>query len=453
MNESQLLNLIERGEDQTIEFKSSMKLRQDIGATISAFANATGGVILIGVSDEGRIIGANIGRRTIEDLANWVKENTDPRVYPDVKVRKANGKDVIEISVKESDDKPVFFNDRAYQRVGKTNQRLSAGKIRELAKQEHVRLHWDERICERATLEDIDEEKLKWFLGRARLERRLDVDSGISVQEALERLELTRNSRVTNAAILLFGKRPQRFFLQAETRCGRFKGTEPIEFIDMKVFDGNIIDQREDAIEFVKEHIRLHAKIIGTERVEKWEYPIEAIREAITNAICHRDFEMSANVQVRIFDDRVVIWGCGDLPKPLKLADLRRRHKSVLRNFLIGRCFFLIKFIEQWGTGTNRIITACQEHGLPEPLFEEFSGGLVVTLRKYHLTEDTLRILNERQKKIVEYLREHGRINRKACMDLLDTSKDTAYRELSDLLKRGVVSRTGKGKNINYTLA
>ena len=110
----------------------------------------------------------------------------------------------------------------------------------------------------------------------------------------------------------------------------------------MKVFGGNIIDQREDALEFVKEHIQLHAEIKGTERIERWEYPIEAIREAVTNALCHRNYKISSNVQIRIFDDRIEIWGCGSLPEPLTIEDLKKKHDSVLRNPLIGRCFFLI---------------------------------------------------------------------------------------------------------------
>ena len=213
-----------------------------------------------------------------------------------------------------------------------------------------------------------------------------------------------RDGKLTNAAVLLFGKNPQRFFIQSETRCARFKGLKPLEFIDMKVFGGNIIDQRENALEFVKEHIRLHAEIKGTERVERWEYPIEAIREAITNAICHRNYETASNVQIRIFDDRIEVWGCGPLPEPLTPEDLKREHKSILRNPQIGKSFFLIKFIEQWGTGTNRMIEQCLGHGLPEPLFEEVAGDFVVTFRKYNITEEILNELNDRQRKAIEYL-------------------------------------------------
>jgi len=457
MTEKQLRQLIQQGESQNIEFKSSLSLKNEVGETISAFANTDGGVILIGVSDESKILGVDIGKKTVEDLANWVKENTDPQIYPDMKVHQVDGKNIVELSLKESSEKPVFFKDRAFQRVGKTNQRISASKIRELAKQERVKLHWDERICERATEEDIDEEKVKWFLKRARYERRLEIDPGISVREALERLELTRNGRLTNAAVLLFGKNPQRFFLQAETRCGRFKGIKPTKpFIDMKVFEGSIIDQVNAAEDFVLRHISMAAWVEKgkVEREEKWEYPPDVIREAIVNAICHRDYEVPSNVQVRIFDDRIEVWGCGLLPEPLTVEDLKGEHKSILRNPLIGKCFFLIKFIEQWGTGTNDMIDICLEWGLPEPVFKEVAGGLVVTVRK-EITEEFLREkgLNERQMKAVFYVRERGSISNKEYQELLNVSRATATRDLRLLEGKEILRQVGKGRrDLKYVL-
>jgi len=451
--EKDIRKLIQQGESQKTEFKTSLSLSKEIGHTICAFANTLGGNILVGISDKQKIIGLDVGKNTLENLANWIKQNTDPQIYPEIKVYKLNRKNIIKISVKQSIEKPAFFKTHAFQRVGKTNQRISAGKIRELAKQEKIKLHWDERVCKRVGLADIDKEKVRWFLKKAKQERRLEIDPKMLIKQALEKLELARNSRLTNAAILLFGKNPQKFFMQAETRCARFKGIKPLKFIDMKVFAGNIIDQRDDAIEFVKDHIRLQAEIIGMERVETWEYPIEAIREAVTNAICHRNYEISANIQIRIFDDRVEIWGCGSVPEPLTVEALKGEHKSILRNSLVGKCLFLIKFIEQWGTGTNRIINSCLRHGLPEPIFKELSGDLVVILRKYHITEEILERLSERQRKIMEYLREHKKINRKECMTLLNTSKDTVYRDLSELKKNGIITRVGQGKNIYYIFA
>ena len=291
------------------------------------------------------------------------------------------------------------------------------------------------------------------YINEAKFERNFDVEPETPGEEALERLKLIKGGKLTNASILLFGENPSRFFMQAETRCARFKGTKPLEFIDMKVFGGTIINQREDAVAFVKEHIKLHAKIIDTERVETWEYPIEAVREAITNAICHRDYEIASNVQVRIFDDRIEIWGVGPLPEPVTVKDLRKKHDSVLRNPLLGKALFLIKFIEQWGTGTNRIIEECLNHGLPEPLFEEISGSLVVTFRKYHLTEEVLTELTERQRTIIDYLKEHKKMTRRNCIDALSLSRATVNRELSELRRKEIIKKIGKGKYTHYVLA
>jgi len=458
MTKEELKKLIDQSEGHNLELKQSTSLRQEIGQAVSAFANTDGGVILVGVSPKGEIVGVDIGKKTVEDLANWIKENTDPKIYPQILIHKVDDKNVIEIVVKEADEKPIFFSNHAYQRVGRTSPMISVSKIRELAKQERKTLTWDERICEEADIEkDIDEDKVRWFLKKAKAERNLDMDVNTPIVEALERLELTRNGRLTNAAVLLFGRDPQRFFLMAETRCGRFKGTEPVKpFIDMKVFGGSIIDQVDNAEDFVLRNISMAAWVEQgkIERTEKWEYPPDAIREAIINAVCHRDYQISSNVQVRIFDDRIEIWGCGPLPAPLTVEALKRKHVSILRNRLIGKCFFLIKFIEQWGTGTNDIINMCLEHGLPEPSFEEISGGLVITLRK-EITEGFLREkgLNERQIKAVQYIRKKGSISNKEYQDLFNVSRATATRDMKSLEEKGIIKSEGTGKrDLKYVL-
>ncbi len=454
MNQEQLKDLIQKGESEVIEFKGSLKLHNSIGEAISAFSNSKGGIILIGIEDSGKISGVDLGNNTLEKLANRIKLDTDPSIYPKISSYKLDGKDIIVIEIEECHEKPVFYKDKAYKRVGKSTHRLKASEMRKLAKNSGSKIYWDEQICERATLDDIDEDKVREFLKTAKLKRSLDIDPETPIKESLSRLDVLKEEKPTNACVLLFGKNPQRLFLQAETRCARFKGTKPITFIDMKVFDGDLIEQREDSIEFVKEHIRMEAEIKGTERIEKWEYPIEAIREAITNAICHRDYKIASNVQIRIFDDRLEIWGCGPLPEPLTVEDLKKEHRSILRNPLIGRCLFLAKFIEKWGTGTNRIIEKCLEHGLPEPLFEETSGSLVVTFRKYKVDEEILDELNHRQKKAVNYLKEHKSIKSGDLQKLFpEVSQETIRKDLKDLTNRGITKKTGSKRGTEYILA
>ncbi|MCK4734860.1 MAG: hypothetical protein KAT65_20570, partial [Methanophagales archaeon] len=149
-----------------------------------------------------------------------------------------------------------------------------------MAKESGEKVYWDELTCEEANLENIDEEKVRWFLEKARFERRLEISPDISVREALERLNVIKNNKLTNAAILLFGKEPQKFFLQTKLRCARYKGTTPITFIDLRIIEGNIINHVEEAENFVLSHIKKAAKIVGFKRQEVWEYPINALREA-----------------------------------------------------------------------------------------------------------------------------------------------------------------------------
>jgi ATP-dependent DNA helicase RecG len=414
-----------------------------------------GGRIFVGVSNSGKIFGIEIGKDTIERLTNQITQNIDPKIHPRVTVEKIDEKQIIIIKVKESSDHLVLAFGRPYKRMGKSTLRMSKDEYERIILEKHKdKLYFDSQICKGATLADIDNIKIKRFLERASFERRLEINPNITPKEALGKLNLIKKDKLTNGAILLFGKNPQKFFLQSETRCARFKGVEPLEFIDMKVFGGNIIDQREDALEFVKEHIKLHAEIKGTERVERWEYPIEATREAITNAICHRNYKISSNVQIRVFDDRIEIWGCGPLPEPLTVEDLKRKHDSVLRNPLIGRCFFLIKYIEQWGTGTNRMIKKCLSSGLPEPLFEEISGNFVVTFRG-KITKEYLEglDLNKRQIAAMEYIKKIGKITNKGYREMFpEISNETARFDLNTMVRKMLLNKNGEKKGVYYTL-
>lgn len=452
MNEKDLKEIIEKGENKMIEFKESLSLKESICETISAFSNTNEGFIFVGVSDKGEIIGSQVGEKTIEQLANFIKQNTDNPVYPDIDIIKVNEKNIIIIKINESFEKPVFYKNNAYKRVGKSTHKLSASEIRRLSK-ENNKIYWDEQICKGATLNDIDGEKIKLFLEKAGYERKSNTDSDILIKDSLEKLKLIKHERLTNASILLFGKDISNFFTNFEIRCAKFKGIEPIEFIDMKLFKGDILNQREEAINFIKEHIRLHAKIIDTERVETWEYPIEAIREAVTNAICHRTYEIAANIQIRIFDDRIEIWNPGGLTEGLTIEKLKTKHESIPRNPLIAKNLFLIKYIEQWGTGTNRIIKECLNNDLPEPIFEDTGSSFVITIKKYRINNEIILGLNERQKKAIDYLIKNKKITNKDYVSLNPSITDrTALNDFNELIEKNIILSYGERKYRYYTL-
>lgn len=266
------------------------------------------------------------------------------------------------------------------------------------------------------------------------------------------------DNKLKNAAVLVFGASPQQFFLQSEVRCAKFKGTKAVKpFLDMKVVGGTLLRQIDECEKFVLDNIRKSAWVEPgkLEREEKWEYPLQAIREAITNAIAHRDYDSPASAHISIFEDRIEVWNPGKLPEPLKLEDLKRSHKSIPVNPLLANILFLVKYIEKWGTGTNDIVKWCLEEGLPEPIFKEESGGLCVVIRKFKTLEELDGLgLNERQKKAIEYVKKNKSISNKELQDITGVSRATASRELAALVKMELLKPTGTGKrNLRYSLA
>jgi len=447
-----LSKMIEDGESEKTEFKNSLSLHNPIYTAISAFSNKGGGTILVGINDNNQVVGVSLGKNTLENLANEIQRNTDPHIFPTITVLKKDNYNVVIIEVEESEEKPVFFRDKAFIRVGKTNQKLSSSEIKRMILEGHSGVYWDEKICENAIMDDIDVYKLKWFVNETNKQRNRELDPELPIEETLYKLDLIKDGKLNNAAVLLFGKDPQRFIRQAEIQCGRFKGTKAIDFADRKTFYGNIIDQRTKAIEFIKDHINLETTVVGTERIDEWEYPIAAIRESITNCICHRNYKLSSNIQIRIFNDRLEFWGCGPLPEHLTVEDIEKPHNSHPRNPLIAKRFFDIKFIEHWGTGIERIIKSCLKAGLPKPIFEIKSGDFVVTINKHILSGDLLDKLNYRQKNAINFLLENDKITNKDYIEINEIGKTTALKDLNILIDLKIIDRKGSGPKVYYIL-
>jgi ATP-dependent DNA helicase RecG len=271
------------------------------------------------------------------------------------------------------------------------------------------------------------------------------------------RLKLTRNKKLTNAAILLFGKNPQEFFTRPEVKCIRFKGIDVAgKMLDFKVIQTNLFDQLTESEKFIYNNISMAAWIEDwkLQRQEKWEYPPKAIREALANALCHREYETTSSVQVRIFDDRIEFWNPGKLPEGWTVETLKQVHESIPRNPAIAKQFFWVKYIEEVGTGTNKIIEWCTDWGLPEPEFEFTGTSLVVTFRKSKLTDEYLEQLdlNERQQIAITYLKEHGKIERKTYCNICSVGKTVAHEELADMVNKELIEMVGKGRGVYYIL-
>ena len=437
-------------ESETLEFKRQWTDRalEDL----AAFANTAGGTLLLGIRDDGEIVGVRADDQELQRIANLIAAHLG--ITPSIRVNEMQGLPVIEIRVAPAPG-VISYGGRYLRRVGTTNRDFSPA---ELARHFLTRSgkSWDSLPSE-WTLEEIDLEALRQFARLA--QSRLPHFDAVNPEQSLRNLNLLEGDRLKNAGVLLFGKRPQRLFPQAQVRIGIFRGTE---ILDSHDFMGTLWDQLDGAVARFRQVLKVRFEIQveepsleGLQRKEVWEYPLEALREAVVNALIHRDYTYPADIQIRLEEDRLEVWSPGELPPPLTPEALYGPHSSVLRNPLIAQAFHFAGVIERWGTGTTRIVRLCREQGLPAPEFTHWQGGLRVTFLKDPYTPERLRRmgLNERQIKAVLYVKGQGRISNREYQELVGVSKRTASRDLDNLVERGILERVGEtGKGTHYVL-
>jgi len=314
---------------------------------------------------------------------------------------------------------------------------------------------FDAAACAGATLADLSEEKLRWFLARARHERQFALPENIPLIDALAHLDLLDAGLPTHAAILLFGEKPQRFLPTSEVKCMHFHGTEVRKPIpSYQIYKGTVFQLVDHAVDFVLSKI---ARAVGTRAVSTqapvdYELPWEAVAEAIVNAVAHRDYASNASVQVMLFSDRLEVWNPGELPPPLTMDKLRVPHASIPRNPLVADPLFLARYIEKAGTGTLDMIALCRTADLPEPEFRQDGGMFVQTLLRDWLTDDLLSSLglNERQTKALQAARKERRLTNARYQEVTGASRPTAKRDLEDLVRKGVLQPKGAGRGAYY---
>lgn len=318
-------------------------------------------------------------------------------------------------------------------------------------------LPFDAAACTRATMNDILQEKIRSFLELAKQERNYPLSIKISREKALSHLNLLDDGSPTHAAVLLFGKNPQRFHPTSEVKCMHFHGTEVLKPIpSYQIYKGTLFELVDQAVNFVLSKVN---RQIGTrehsiQAPAKYELPKEAITEAIVNAVAHRDYTSNASVQVMLFSDRLEIWNPGELPPSLTPERLKVPHPSIPRNPLIAEPLYLVRYIEKAGSGTLDMIDRCSEAGLPSPDFEERSGQFVTTLWRDWLTEEVFNTLklNDRQINGLKLLKIERKITTMEYQKSIGCSRRTAARDLDELLGKGVIIRKGLGRGAYYVI-
>lgn len=244
---------------------------------------------------------------------------------------------------------------------------------------------FDATFCRNATLEDLDEDKITRFLVLARRGRNFPLPGDTPPSEVLAHLNLLDKGRPTHAAVLLFGRQPQRFLITSEVKCAHFHGYEVEKPIpSYQVYKGTVFDLVDQAKDFVLSKIDLWVgtRAESTQAPTKYEIPQEVVAEAIVNAVVHRDYTSNASVQVMLFKDRLEVWNPGTLPPTLTLEKLRGPHASVPHNPLLAEPMYLTKYIERMGTGIRDMIKRCKKAGLAEPEIRLDGGFFVLTIRR-----------------------------------------------------------------------
>ena len=392
-------------ESQNIEWKRSW--HDDYLKWICGFANAVGGTIYIGKDDDGVVTHLENHKALMESLPNKIRENLG--IICDVNLHDEAGKKYIEIRVNPY-SVPVSLRGRYYYRSGSSKMEMTGNTLNEFLLKKAGKT-WDDVIEEGAGLDDIDDNSIKTFVKDALKSGRMPNDIGeLSTVELLEKIRLLDHGKLKRAAIILFGKDPNRFYPNIKVKIGRF-GVNDADLRFQEVEEGNIIELLKTVPNQL--NYKFFTKPIDFEgllRIEKDEYPVAAVREMLLNALVHRSY-MGSMIQMRVYDDKLNIWNEGLLPEGMDFESLKHHHISRPRNQLIADVCFKAGYIDSWGRGTLKIYEACKEMGLPEPEIISMDGGILVTVYKdpnIQATQQVGSTLEDSTKSIEQIQKEFG---------------------------------------------
>ncbi len=441
-----------KGEWEQIEFKKTTGELHGGMETLCGFLNGTGGKVLFGVTNAGRAVGQEVSDQTLQDVANAIRKLEPPVWIEQIRVPIGENKEVLILETSLRGESPYTFDGRAYQRIGNTTSRMPQAEYqRRLLDRSASPFRWEDSPAERFAPADLDSEEIDRMLDAAvacgRLERRPE-----NVAEALDKLKLRFEGRLTSAAVVLFARDPLPDYPQCCLRMARFRGTSKLDdFLDQRQVTGHAFRLLKEAELFLHRHIA----IAGTFRPDSWErqdrpeYPPLALREALVNALCHRDYSIVGGaIYIAIYDDRLEIISMGTLPPGITVDQLKQPHTSVPRNPAISEVFFRRGLIEKWGRGTQGMVEICRAGGYPEPDFIEEGGTLTVRfpLGTYSPPAQVRHDLTERQRRVLSILSDGKHWRLRDILEMLEDrpAERTLRDDLQFLKKAGLVDSGGK---------
>jgi len=446
-NQEKLQLILEEGEGLKVEFKEKLS---NLDREIVAMANTMGGSIYIGINDDGEISGIKITnslKSQIQDIAR----NCDPSIS--IELISHVKEKILELRIAEGSDKPYRCKDGFFLRNGPNSQKLKRDEVVKLIN-DSGKIYFDEVLNK--TFEypnDFSNDAFAEYLKLSGIETNLPIDDILLSLNVAE--EVNEKFYMNNTGVLFFSKNPQQYFPESYITAVKYKSHDRFSIIDKKDFKGNLISQIENTLSFIIRHMSVEARVeekragnLGPHR-ELSDYPILALREAVINAVTHRDYSYeSSHIYVHMYTNHIEIENPGGLFHGLTIDNLGKR--SVRRNRLIADLLHRTGYIERVGSGFDRMRKALIDNSNPEL---EVSATNFFNIRFYKRAEkEEVLSLTSRQRLIYNYINEHNEVNKREVALLLNVSDDTTRREINRLIELGLIKIVGRGKATTYRL-
>jgi len=413
---------LELGEGQYIEFKATFD--KSLAKEIVAFANASGGMIYLGITDDRIVKGINITNRLKSEIQD-ISRNCDPPIA----VLLTQIDNVLAIEIKEGVNKPYSCSSGFFMRMGTNSQKMNRDEILTLAIKTG-KIRYDEQICSEFEWKDFDYDKFEYYLKLAH------ISNNMNREDILKNLRVLTNEGITNAGVLYFAKQPYKYIISSKIRCIHFNDDKRIDILDKKEVDRGIIGNIEFAVAYLKERIPVRFEIKDLKRKEFPEYPFEAYREAIVNAIIHFDYYLGDTIAIEKQKSRIVINNKGELLFP----ESEFGKRSEARNRLLVDLLARTNLMEKAGTGIKRVTDACVENS--NEVYFDFSDSFWVTIES-NVPEN---VPENRLTTIIDLIKNDIRISMLDLSKRLNVNHKTIKRDIEKLKSEGIIQRVGPAK-------
>ena len=446
-------------ESQNIEYKESW--RDEYLKWVCGFANAQGGKIYIGCDDNGNVVGINNSKKLLEDIPNKVRDAMG--IIVGVNLLTEDGKEYVEIDVPSY---PVGISCKGvyYYRSGSTKQVLTGPALEAFLLRKHGAT-WDNSPMPAFAMDDVDDSVIAAFKKLAAKKGRIDSSLLDEPKEVLlDRLHLVNGNYLTNAAMLLFSKDPERYQLGAFLKVGYFENDADLLYQDE--IHGSLLEQVDKAIELIYlKYMRAKISYEGIQRIERYFVPEAALREALLNAVCHKQYQSGIPIQISVYEDRLYVANVGSLPEDWTLEKLMNKHTSKPYNPNIAYVFYLAGFIESWGRGVEKICTALRAENLPMPEYTVNPGDIMIKFTgpedriirvtdkvTEKVTDQVTDEVSERENELLRLLYEDPGYTTVQLAEKMSVTRKTISAYIKSLKEKDIIERIGSDRKGHWKI-